>query len=125
MSENSQPKPDYFFDDLPVPKVVHIKTKEGVVKQFQLRHMGGPELSAWMELFARRVKAERDGNHDFDGFQAELITLCLYDENGSRVPASTIKAWHAHIQNGLYDLCQDMNGLTSDAREKAKKDSAR
>jgi hypothetical protein len=107
------------------PFKFRIKQKDGAFKYYELREMGGTALDTWTAYQASLIQVDRKGNRrpkeNMDGFHAQLICLCCYDENGSPVPFNVVRNWKGPIQADLFDRCQKMNGLDDEAEERAKK----
>jgi len=114
------------FCDFPEEKPVVISTKgqdgKVVKKKYFVRDFGGEGLKTWMGVLAARARAERDRQAPaFDNFQATLIGMCLFDEHGAQVPVDTISKWPSATQQGLFELCRQINGLDDNGLERAKK----
>lgn len=41
----------------------------------------------------------------------EVVSACLYDENGDRVPVEVVNSWPARITNKLFDWVQENSDL--------------
>lgn len=89
----------------------------------ELREMTGAERDQWLNGMAGRMRVDAQGNPvgvaKFDGLQADLIALCLYQAD-TRVPKSQIVGYPASVQTELFKICQEINSLGDKAREEAK-----
>lgn len=86
-------------------------------RDYAVREMDDATQSEYTEVMARRFKTNRRGRvvkRDMRGLRAELISRCLYDAEGHRVPRAMVVKWGARLQNALFDKCQEHNGLTDD-----------
>jgi hypothetical protein len=105
---------------------VEFEDEHGNVVVYTLREMTGIKRDKWLNANSTRMKYDREGNpvgmKVFDNFQAALIAQCLYDARGAMVPESTISNWPSSLQSELFQKCQQMNALTVQSREEAKKD---
>lgn len=121
---NGKPKLKRFSERLKEVEV-EIEGDDGVVRNYIVREMKGDKLSRWMEFTAMCVEMDRNGqpiSADFSGYHATLISMCLYyKENNKLVPKDVIKCWGSSTQNGLFDLCEEVNGMSRDAKGRAKK----
>jgi hypothetical protein len=114
------------FSDEPQVQGVWIKSKDGTKKKYYLKELMGPDLAKWQTFDAARIKVVRnriDMEPDaFKEYSATLISMCMYDEDDKQVPVkSIIKSWPATTINGLFEMCQTMNGLNAEGRDQAKK----
>lgn len=128
--ENETPE-----ENTPPPKVfslkravapVDIEQEDGTILHYRLQEMMGDRRDVYLgKLSARMTKDDKGrptGLKSFDRLQADLIAECLVDADGRGVPVLVIAKWRATVQKGLFELCQEMNGLTDTAAEKAKND---
>jgi len=107
------------------PDVWKIIEHNNVRKKYRIVEMDGESLAAWMKFFAGRVQMNRRGvptRQKYEGLHAELIHLCLLDEEGNRVPKKMIERWGSHILNKLFSICQEQNGLDDRVEEAEGKD---
>ncbi len=58
------------------------------------------------------------------GMQAELVSLCLVDESGKRVPLVTIQGWPGRVVSALARKCEELSALTDGAQVAAGNGSA-
>jgi len=114
------------FKDHQEPKVITIHHKDGSKKYTVNELEDGDKLANWMKSISKRMKRDGRGRvtkADFKGMHAELIARCLrYQDTNKLVPYSVIKSWGANVQNNLFSLCQEINGLTDEIQEAEGKD---
>lgn len=98
---------------------------DGVI--YTVKEMTGQQRDQWLNSMGNRMKMSPDGKPSglktYDGIQAGLIGLCLYDKDNVFVPIEKIHQWPASAQVKLFDLCQEVNGLNDKAAEEVKNDS--
>lgn len=123
MSEESENKVEY-FEEHRKPKEIMIRGAGGEAK-YTVNEMDGDPLADWMEIIGKRIKTDGKGKtvrSDFKGLHADLISLCLKDAQGNLVSKTTIRHWGAHLQNKLFEMCQEMNGLKDSDKDEEGKD---
>lgn len=101
-------------------------TIDGIL--YRIREMTGSELSTWRNLDSGSISVDEDGRATISGLsmrdpEVELLSACLYDEQGSRVPPATIRKWSATALQTLYREAQKLNGLTRESRQKLETDA--
>lgn len=90
---------------------------DGRAVQYQLKELVGTEFSKWQNGNAKRFDGE--GNlTDYTDYWASLISLCLFDDSGNRVPLTVIQRYSTTAQRILFNAC---NKLNSPTEEEAKK----
>lgn len=93
-------------------------------KIYAVKEMTGAQRDRWLTQMGNRMKTDADGKptgiREFDGVQAGLISLCLYDGDVP-VPVNVIQSWPAKAQNQLFKLCQEVNGLGDEQNVEAAK----
>lgn len=94
-------------------------------ESYLLREMMGTDLGKWqgyeqtrMKVVKNKVEIQQDA---FREYAATLINLCMVDVQGAPVSKQKIMGWRSTIITGLYDACRDLNGLSPDGQEQAKK----
>lgn len=105
---------------------IKLKDVHGIVKTYTLREMAGVQRDKWLNSMGSRLRTDKNGNvlgvRVFDNLQASLIAKCLYDDRGELVPEEVIAKWPSSAQKILFQKCQEMNALTDEGEEAAKKD---
>lgn len=103
-------------------KTVEVQIAElgGAVR---LQELTGAEMSEWQgKITAQRLENRKVQMKNRD---AQLICLCLVDENGQRLfdddEAAGIGEWGASVVKKLFDECAKLNGLTKEEAEDLEK----
>lgn len=118
----------------PVPPIPEFSSRRKVQPirvdgaDYDLHEMGGDGLAEWMRTQALKVRTDAKGRYDdkrssFREIHATLIHLCLRTKEGKKVPTSVIAGWGSSTQNGIFKLCQQLNGLSDEEGDDGKKDS--
>lgn len=113
-------------DDLTDIKLV-LKSKKVKLdgRVFTVQEMSGTDLAAWRSDMADRAKFNSSGVvvglKSYQGVEAALISRCLWDPDGMRVPAEMISQWPSTALQALTKMCEEINGLTKESEEEAKK----
>lgn len=106
----------FAFDDLPRKQV----TAWGVT--FFLRTISGAERDGFELAMNPDGKSRNLGN-----LRARLVALCAVDENGNRIfddaDIARLGKKSAMILDDLFEQARELNGMTTDAVEKAEKNS--
>jgi len=104
------------------------KRKEEVVEidgqAYTIREMTGTQLDAWRTQMGNRITTDAKGNPrvgNFDRLTASLLILCIFKPDGNAVGLPEVASWPATLQKELFDICQELNGLTAAGEEAAKK----
>lgn len=105
---------------------ITLTEKNGDVIKAYLRELVGTERDAYLTGLGNRMKykgGEVSGFTTFEGHQANLLVLCLYEnETDKRFAFKRIQAFPAKVQETLFKMAQEMSGLDLKAEEKAKND---
>jgi hypothetical protein len=116
-------------DSAATPRKFSTKRKEVVVEiddqLYTVREMTGTQLDAWRTQMGNRITTDAKGNPrvgNFDRLTASLLVLCLFKPDGSAVGLPEVSSWPASLQKELFDICQDLNGLSVAGEDAAKKD---
>ena len=105
-----------------VPVVLEDENGEEI--QLQLKTMTGQERDSYLDAFNKRTKVE-DGNTqilNFKGFQSDLLSRCLFDENNEHLTASKIQGFPAVVINKLFEKANEINALDVESQQAAKND---
>lgn len=107
------------------PVKIHVPETDETLT-YTLREMTGQSRDAYLNFMAGRMRHDQSGKpsgiKNFDGMQADLIARCLFDPDKKRVDPKTISRWPSKVQQALFEVCQEMNGLDESAEKKAKND---
>lgn len=113
------------FNEEPKTQKIKIKNGEGKLTTYLLREMMGPDVAKWQEFDAGRIKVTRNridmAPDAFKEYSATLINLCMFDESDTKVTKAQVLKWPSTTINGIFDICQTMNGLNAEGRDAAKK----
>jgi len=100
---------------------IELEGEKGEVKKWKLRELNGTDRNGYLNKMSSRVKTGKDGKSvgikSFDGFQADLLSLCLYDENGELVSAEDIETLPSNAQQKLFEKAQEISGLNVGSEE--------
>jgi hypothetical protein len=103
---------------------VVLTDKNGDVKRYSLREMTGANRDKFLDSMSERISYSQDGTtsiQNFDGFQASLISKCLFDGNNDLVSVDEIQRLPSSVVSSLFKEAQRMNGLAdNNVVEKAK-----
>jgi len=93
-------------------------------EKFTLRELSGAERNKYLNKMTNRVKMTKDGKaagiKSFDGFQADLLKLSLFDEGDEPVSVDVIEELPSSTQQKLFDEAQKLSGLDSEPDNEAK-----
>lgn len=117
-----------------------LKTEEVKIddKSYYVQEMSGATRESWVEQMDKRstLKVSKDEKgeekrerefHDTKGMVVQLVALCLLDSEKKPVTAEEIGKFPPATIEGLYDIADELNGLTkktADAKEKAAKNDS-
>lgn len=100
--------------------------ESGTTKRCFLREMTGKQRDSYFTTMGDRMKFGPDGKvmgmKSYDGLQAGLLCLCLYDENGKPFSFEDVQNFPSTVQKKLYERAQKMNDMEEESKEVAKKD---
>lgn len=96
-----------------VPVTLHI---DGNPHSYELREMSAAVRDRYLDKMGTRVRMDETGKpvgvSRFDGMQAELLSLCLWDnEQSALVSHETLQGWPASVVSALYAEAQEMHKL--------------
>lgn len=99
---------------------ITLQTDSGDVV-YTLKEMSAAVRDDYLQKLSKRVTNDADGKptgvSDFAGMQAELIQSCITKKDGGAVAKDDIQEWPSSAVTGVYNLCQEMNGLSQAAVE--------
>lgn len=94
---------------------------DGKPSHYTLQEMPAATRDKYMQGLKVRFEINPDGTTrrltNFVAFQAELITLCLFNEKGERVPSDTIQTWPGRVVGSLFSEAQKLNQLSEETKE--------
>jgi len=100
---------------------VVLQDSAGVERQCMLKELIGRDRNGYLSKLTARMKVDKNGKatgvKSFDGFQADLLTLCFYDENNELFSKEDIEELPSSTQQMLFDKAQELSGLNIEAGE--------
>ena len=101
---------------------VILEGEDGEEKKFTLKELNGAERNKYLNKMKHRVKMGADGKTatitDFNGFQADLLYVSLFDENNEAVPVAEIENLPSSTQQALFEKSQNLSALDVPDTEK-------
>jgi len=98
---------------------------DGEEKHWKIVELVASERNRYLNKLTNRTVIGSDGKtariKSFDGFQADLLTLSLRDENDRLVPKDVIEGLPAKAQHALFEKARDLSGLNQDAEADVSK----
>ena len=105
---------------------VNLVTEQGEEKAWKLKELTGKERNRYLNKMTSRVRSGKDGKAisitNFEGFQADLLKICLYDENDELVTEDMIEGLPSSTQQVLFDKAKEISGLDNDEEGEEKND---
>jgi hypothetical protein len=106
---------------------VVLEGDNGADQKCTLKELTGKERNKYLTKMTGRIKTDpRTGKpttlKTFDGFQADLLTRCFYNEEDILFTEDEIEALPSSTQQMLFDKAQELSGLNIDAKENEKND---
>lgn len=105
------------------PKFSKVKKRKEIEidgEVYWIEEMMGTEIGTWRMEMNRRVAQDGKRVTNFMGIEAELISRCLIGPDGRKVAKSIVDTWPTTMIEGIFKLCQDLNGLTDEAEKREK-----
>jgi len=106
-----------------------LKLNEALVdidgRQFKLKELVADERDAYLTKQSKRVNfvnGKVEGFKNYVGIEADLLTLCLYDDAGNLVVAAEIQRWPSSVVSALNKAAEELSGLNKKAVVEAKND---
>jgi len=99
---------------------VILEGPDGQEHHWLLRELSGSERNRYLNKMTHRVKMGPSGQtsiKSFDGFQSDLLHLCLVDEEGEKVSKEVIEGLPSSSQLALFDKAQEISGLNKEGDE--------
>ncbi len=94
---------------------VIVETEDGQERMWELRELDGKERNSYLNKMAGRLRTDKGGKpvgmKSFDGFQSDLLTLCLRDEHGEPMTKQAIEDLPSKAQQALFEKAQELSGL--------------
>ena len=99
---------------------VVLKGSDNEEHKWLLRELSGSERNRYLNKMTGRVKVGANGAttiKSFDGFQYDLLHLCLRDEEGATIDKETIEGLPSSTQQALFLRAQKISGLDTEEKE--------
>lgn len=114
------------FDLNPQEQQIVLNGPHGKQK-YTLREMSGTARDKYLTKMSEKFELSANGSvgriKSFEGHQAALIAMCLFNDQNQPVPEDIIKNFPAQVQTRIHEICEKMNGLdVKKAKEEAKND---
>ena len=100
-----------------------LENESGQELTYTVKEMNGVELEDYLNSSRKNVimsDGKVTGMKSFDGMYANLLSRTVYDENGELVLRPDIDLWPASVQRDLYELAQELNGLSAESASQSK-----
>jgi len=97
---------------------VTLTDKDGTPKNYTLSGFDGQKRDEWFDFVNERMGEGKVKK--FAGVQSKLVSMCLLDSEGKRVPEDIVSKFPAVVLSALFEAAQDINGLSEKAKEEAK-----
>ena len=103
---------------------VIFETEEGTEKKGTIKELTGKLRDQYLTSMSGKMKYDDKGRPSgiktFDGLQAGLLALCLYDEDNELIPIADIQKFPSTTQDDLYKKAQELSALNIKGEEEAK-----
>ena len=103
---------------------VVLEDESGTEHNYTLKELSGAERNTYLNKMTGRVKmvnGQAQGIKSFDGFQADLLRISLFNDDDEPVSVDEIEALPSSTQQALFDKAQELSGLNAEP-DSAKND---
>lgn len=93
---------------------VVLKSGDGPPQTYELREMTAALRDQYMDLLGDRVRlvdGKPVGIKKYEGMQTDLLSRCLFKEDGKPVTKEEIRAWPAAVVSSLFASAQELSHL--------------
>lgn len=94
---------------------VELEDEAGNVTKYELREMKASDRDKYMTQFANRCVRTKTGDigalEKFDGHEAEIITRCLFKEDGTSVKIDEIQKWPSTSVTTIAKAALELNAI--------------
>ncbi len=115
MSENS-----YKLKSAATP--ITLEKEDGTVLEITMKEMDAASRDRYLDELSTRMRFDAEGRpagiKKFEGMQADLLALCLFNPDGKGVIKMEIQKWPASVVSDLFKKAQAMNHLTQETEIK-------
>jgi len=92
---------------------------------YTVMEMSGTQRDAFLKTIRAKLNV-KDNTDKIEvsstgGVQVQLIATCLQDTNGVAVIKETIQEWPSKLITGLFEICQEVNGIGEKAEAETVK----
>lgn len=99
---------------------------DGQEKEYTLKQVPSNVFAKWQSDTADRYRKDKDGRviggiSKFDGWYTSLLCKAVFDESGQPVGQKTLDTWPAGVIDGLYERLGELQLMTKNAIDQAKK----
>jgi len=104
---------------------ITLKSAKAEPQDCKLIELTGDERDKYLDMMGDRVKFKEGkpvGLNKYEGFQCDLLCLCLHGPGGALMTKDIINKLPARVQTALYKTASTLSGLDEKAVEKAKKE---
>jgi len=102
---------------------VDIVDIDGQEKVYILQELTGAQRDIFLNEMGERLKytgGKAQGLTNYEGLQAGLVSLCLFDDKKEPVKKEVIQSYPASVLSSLFDAAQELSGLVVDEKELEK-----
>jgi len=104
---------------------VKLQGIDGQTKEYVLIELDGTARDEYLTDMSKRMKTVNGQTEikDYKGLQAQLICMCMRNKaNNEQVEINDCQTFPGKTITKLFEACQKLNGLDSDASKTAKND---
>lgn len=105
---------------------VDLEIEEGKQVRFYVKEMSGAQRDEYLNKTAQKSRLDEKGDvvglKDYRGLYSNLLSFCLYDADAKPVAESKIQEWPDAAQKALYEMANDINGMSKPDSEGAEGD---
>jgi protocatechuate 3,4-dioxygenase beta subunit len=104
---------------------ITLTTVDGKTVNYELREMSSASREKYLDTLGDRVRYGPEGKpcgiKKFEGMQADLLTLCVFDSEGKAVTKAEVQKWPASVAGGIYESAQELNHLNEEKKDEPAK----
>jgi len=105
---------------------VEIVDTTGAKKQYILKELSGQARDTFLTDMAKRCNFGPSGRvqniKNFQGLQAGLLSLCLYDEQSVLIKKDVLQTFPSSVLSGLFEAAQTLSSLETGGSGTEKND---
>lgn len=105
---------------------VDLEVEQGKVARFYVKEMSGAQRDEYLNKTAQKSRLDEKGDvvglKDYRGLYSNLLSFCLYDADAKPVAESKIQEWPDAAQKALYEMANDVNGMSKPDSDGAEGD---